>query len=289
MPDWENIRHLAALAAGGSLSAAARALGVDHATVARRVAALEQELSLKLIDRRGRRIALTTEGERIAGLAGAMDAAARGMERIAAGASGELSGEVTISAPPALAAAMLTAPLAELGREHPALTIRLIGETRTISLDRREADLAVRLTRPVVGDLTVTRLGAMPFRFYASPDYLARTPAEAWRFVGRDDRSAQQSHIETVAAGRPIGFVGSTSEIHRAAALAGAGLALVPDFLIDDTTGLVAVETGAPPFALDIWLVVHTDLKTAARVRVVMDRLRAAFAVSSPASARTCP
>ena len=96
MLDWENLRHLAALAKGGSLSAAARLLDVEHATVARRIAALETALSVRVVDRRGRKLLLTAEGARVAL------------------SSRDISGTVTLSGPPAYAAAALVVPLTRL-------------------------------------------------------------------------------------------------------------------------------------------------------------------------------
>jgi len=179
MIDWEDLRGFAALARHGTLSGAARALGVEHATIARRVAALEAGLGLRLVDRRGRKLMLTPEGLRVADSAGRMEAEALAAERIALAARAELSGRVTLSAPPALAAARLAAPLARLVERSPGLVIEVRGEKREALLDRREADIAVRLSRPRGGDLNVVRLGAIGFRFYANPEFVARTPPEA--------------------------------------------------------------------------------------------------------------
>jgi DNA-binding transcriptional LysR family regulator len=129
--DWEDLRHFAAFAASGSLSAAARRLGVEHATVARRIAALEMRLDLKLIDRRGRRLALTADGRRIAAVTDRMETDINAIDRIASGARSDLSGEVTISAPSAYAAAILATPLARLRKRHPDLRVRLLGEARS--------------------------------------------------------------------------------------------------------------------------------------------------------------
>src|SRR3990167_8104567 len=143
--DWDDLRHFSAFVAAGSLAGAARALRIEHATVARRIASLEARLKLKLVDRRGRRLTLTPEGEKVAALATDMAETIGAVERLADGARSELNGEVTISAPPAYAALVLAPGLIPLRARHPALRIRLLGETRMASLERREADIAVRL------------------------------------------------------------------------------------------------------------------------------------------------
>jgi DNA-binding transcriptional LysR family regulator len=283
MLDWENLRHLAALAKGGSLSAAARLLDVEHATVARRIAALETELNVRVVDRRGRKLLLTAEGERLAGIADRMEREALAAERLAASSRHGISGKVTLSAPPAYAAAALVAPLARLQDEHPELSIEVIGEVRKASLERREADIAVRLDRPRDGDLSIVRLGTITFHLYASPGYAAATPTAHWTFIGYGDelmRDAPQSrHLHQLKDGRPIRFLANTTEIQLSAARAGAGVALLPDFVAGNDGSLVVVGNIAP-LQREIWLVVHTDVRTAPAVRAVVDALKAAHQVA---------
>ena len=203
--NWDDLRHFAALAKAGSLSAAARQLGVEHATVARRILLLQESLGLELVDRRGKAWQLTVEGRRIAALAEEMEKQALAIARRSAAARPEIGGIVTISAPPVLAAKCLTAPLAALRQEHPALILRLIGEARQAHLSRNEADIALRLSRPEAGDVIMSKIGTIPFRLYAHKDYLARHAAPDWRFIGSDGEmgeAPQQAALENFAAGR---------------------------------------------------------------------------------------
>jgi DNA-binding transcriptional LysR family regulator len=294
--DWEDLQHLAAFAAAGSLSGAARRLAVEHATVARRIAALEAGLGLKLVDRRGRRLALTAAGERVAAAATRMAAETEAIARLADGARAALTGEVVISAPSAHAAAVLAPVLVDLQRRHPGLAIRLLGEARIASLERREADIAIRLSRPQQGELTAFKLADMPFRLYAAPAYLAATPEAEWRFIGGDGAMAgapQQGAAERIAGGRPFGFRSDHAEIQLALARAGGGAAMLPDFLVGDDGGLVRARPADPPVVREIWLVVHSDLRAAAPIRAVIDCLRKApglrRAGASPAAASATP
>lgn len=278
--NWDDIRHFSALASAGSLSAAARALGVEHATVARRIAALEEALGLALVDRRGRRWTLTAEGERIAAIGERMESDALAVRRAADGARAELAGTVTISAPPALAANFLTAPLVDLHRRNPNLTIRIVGEARTASLERSEADIAIRLSRPDDGDVTILKLGETLFRLYASPAYLATTLEADWRFVGYEapvGRAPQQIALEEYAAGRPFSFQASSVELQQIAARAGAGIAALPDFIASKDSELVPVFSDRTLLTRGIWLVVHSDLKRAAPVRAVIQTVQKVF------------
>lgn len=281
MIDWEDLRHFSALATEGSLSAAARRLDVEHATVARRVAALERSLDLKLVDRRGRRLALTADGMRIAAIAQRMDGEAQAVRRAVDSARSELAGTVTISAPPALAAAVLAEPLVALRRRHPGLDIFIRGEARRVSLDRREADIALRLERPERGDLTIVQLGALAFRAYACPSYLVATePAQRHWIVFDATMGAipQQRVIETAVGSRPVAFACTTLEIQRSLARAGGGVAMLPDFMAAGDAGLVEADGEAAPVMRGLWLVTHSDMTRAAPVRVVADALKDWFA-----------
>lgn len=280
MTDWENLHHFAALAQAGSLSGAARLLNVEHATIARRVAALETGLRLKLVDRRGRRLALTADGERIAALVERIGQDVRAIERAAEGARAELAGEVTISAPPALAAAMLARPLVALRGRHPGVRIRVLGETRRAALDRREADIAIRLTRPENGDLLIVKLTELSFRLYGSSAYLSQTRPEERVCIGCAgglDGAPQQAALSESMAGRPPGLRASTLAIQQALAREGGGVAMLPDFMAQHDLALVAVP-GQAPVAREVWLVMHADMRGSAAIRAVADAIRESFA-----------
>ncbi len=276
--DWDDLRHFAAFVTAGSLSAAARSLRIEHATVARRIAALEARLGLKLVDRRGRRLVLTPDGERVAALAERMSHDVHAVERLAAGSRSDLIGEVTISAPAAYAAAVLAPKLAGLARRHPDLRIRLFGEARLASLERREADLAVRLSRPERGELTGARIGTVAFRFYADPAYLARVDPAEWRFIGNEGpmaSSPQQKALERLAHPDRFAIYADHVGIQASLAKAGAGIAMLPDFVAAGDEALVPVRLADRPLLREIWVVFHTDMKGAAPVRAVIESLRA--------------
>jgi len=281
--DWQDLRHFAALAREGSLSAAARRLKVDHATVARRVAALEASLGLKLVDRRGRAYALTADGRNIARIAERMEEVAFGLDRAARGGRVGLAGPVTISAPPTLAGTLIAPRLVDLYAAHPGIQVRLIGEKRSASLSRREADVAVRLSRPTEPNLVARRVGRLAFALYASPAFLrAHRPAD-YRFIAYDEAmesAPQQQWLRRVAGARPVVLRATDLEVQREAAKTGLGIAALPRFLGDAEPGLQMIDAGGPRVARDIWLVVHRDLHRTPLVRAVLDFLASALALS---------
>jgi len=276
MFDWEDLRHFAALAREASLSAAARRLGVDHATVARRIVALEAALGLRLVDRRPRSYALTPDGTRIAALAARMETEAFAVDRAARAKTSGLAGEVAVSAPPLVASALIAPRLGELRARHPEIRLRLIGEKRSASLSRREADLALRLSRPVEQSLVARRIGTLSFALYGAPDYLARHDAADYEFIGYDEnleQVPQQQWLRAVASGRAIVLRSDDIAAHQAAARAGVGLAALPRFLGDSDGSLATVEVKGKAVAREVWLAVHRDLRAAPAVRAVMDFL----------------
>lgn len=279
--DWEDLHHFAVFAREKSLSAAARRLAVDHATVARRIAALEASLALKLVDRRARAYELTADGRRVASIAERMDDEAYSLGRAARSLQKGLEGEVVVSAPPALSSSCIAPSLDGLRSAHPGITLRLIGEKRAASLSRREADLAVRLSRPTESGLITRKLSSLVFALYATSTYLSSLPSAGHCFITGDrdfEDLPQQRWMKAVAAGRPIVLQANDQLSQLAAARAGVGIAALPVYLAERDPALVRVAAKPGTISRDIWLVVHRDLQKSPPVRAVMDFLADCFA-----------
>lgn len=274
--DWGDLKYVVALARAGSLSGAARQLGAEHTTVARRVGALETALGVRLFDRTARGYALTVEGEQIAELAFRVEDEVFGIERLARSRQSGLSGVVRISAPPTFASYFLAPRLAGLRGAYPDLRLELVGESRDVSLSRREADLAVRLNRPQPASIVAKQVGTMAYGLYAGRDYLARTPAPELDYLGYDDsleHVAQQRWVRGLAGERPLVLrTNDLATLHQAAA-AGLGAAALPRFLADPDPRLERLPVVAADASRELWLLVHPDLRRSPRVRAVMDHL----------------
>src|SRR5262249_34773107 len=184
--DWEDVRYFVALAQHASLSATARKLGVNHATVARRVASFEAALGRSLFDRRAGGYGLTLAGKAVLDEALAMDKAALAVsQRLDAGT--EVAGTVRLTTTRALADHFLIDRLDELHKRYPALDLEVTVEARYMSLARREADLALRMGRPKDSDLIARRVGTIHFAFYAAPAY--RRKLASAHLIGYDEES----------------------------------------------------------------------------------------------------
>jgi DNA-binding transcriptional LysR family regulator len=274
MVDWEDIRHFLAVAQVGTLSGAARNLKVDHATVSRRLAALEAALDVRLVDRLPRSCRLTTIGRQVFEQAAEMEAGAHGIARLAKAAHARLVGRLTLSAPPVLVAHLLAEQLARFRAEYPEIRLSLSAQGRQVSLSRREADVAVRLVRPDEADSVRRKVGVMTFGLYAHRSYAHLAAPERWQFIAFDQNFAdmpQQRWLLGIAGTRPIACELNHISEHLIAVRGGVGVAGLPCFLGDRDRDLVRIDQEVPSFARDIWLLVHHDLRKAPAVRAVMD------------------
>lgn len=280
MADWENLRHFLALARAGTLSGAARALRVDHATVSRRIAALEVELKMPLVERLPRSCRLTAAGVGVFEQVKAMEGAAFAIERQSQAQQTRLHGRVTLSASPVLTAHFLAPRMADFQAKYPDIQLSVTAEARQISLNRGEADIALRHARPTEASNIARRIGRMSFALYASREYPALTTPQHWRFVAYDEQFAdmpQQRWLLEIAGERPIGCELSDISSHLVAARCSAGVAGLPCFLGDAYDDLIKLDYEGSAFSRDIWLVTHRDMKRSSPVRAVMDFLSAAF------------
>lgn len=275
MLDWQDLRFFAVLARRGSLSAAARELDVDHATVGRRVASLEAALGLRLIDRLPRSCPLTEDGVAIAAMADRMEETAQAVVRRARGAAAPLSGTVRVTAPPALAAVSIAPHVHELRRAFPQLRLVLQASSSIASLDRGEADVAIRLSRPEEKGAVARRIGVMGFGVYGGAEYTNRPP-ETWEFVAFDeplDNVPQQAWLRRFLAGRSIAFEASDLFGQLAAAKSGVGAAVLPTLMGDREAALVRLDVTPRPPDREVWLIAYPDLRRSPAVREVINFL----------------
>ncbi|UKJ76247.1 LysR family transcriptional regulator [Azospirillum brasilense] len=270
--NWDDLRIFLELARTGSLSAAARALRISHATVGRRVAALEEGLGRSLVDRRADGYSLTADGEAVFALADGMDERALAILRQVSSQAG-LTGTVRLTTTQALADRFLMPRLGPFRVRHPGIDLEVTVDNRSLSLARREADVAIRLARPQRGDLIARRLATMGYGLVAA----AGAPDTV---IGYDEALADLPEAVWLArhmAGRRVAFRSNSLQTQLAAAKAGFGVALLPSWLTAGEPDLVPVPCDAPPLEREVWLVLHPDLRDVPRVRAVIEHLVALF------------
>ena len=204
MLPWDDLQSFLAIARHGTLSAAARALGVRQTTMGRRLLGLEARAGARLLTKTPGGYVLTPAGEAILGHVERIEAETLAVERRISGRDIRLEGVVRVTTLEILAVEVLTPALARLQRDHPGIALEISAEARSVSLTRREADIALRLVRLTQNDLAVRKVGDLSFGIYASagslerhgpPDFLRGAPGhgQTGGFVGDIDRERDRT------------------------------------------------------------------------------------------------
>ena len=274
--DWDNIRFFLALARAQTLSGAARALRVNHATVARRTAALEAELGCSLFVRREDGYALTLQGQAIFVTAEAMERSALAITPLDSLGAG-LQGKVRITTVPSIAQGLLLSCLAKFVEHRPELTLEFQLETRVASLARRESDIALRLGHPKDSSLWGKKLANVSYAFYGT-----RRQAESFaegdvpRLIGFDEDDvdvAENIWLRKTFPQMKSGLRVSGVIAQAAAARAGYGFALLPRFIGDADEALDEVKHLASMPPRELWVLSPKDLIRVPRIRAVFDAI----------------
>lgn len=281
--DWSLIAAFVAVAEGGSLSAAARAMGSTQPTLGRQIKALEGQLGATLFQRNPRGFDMTDVGASLLPAAMAMRAAANDLALTVAGKTASLAGTVRITASVATSVYHLPSIIADIRQQEPEIAIELVASDESGNLLYREADIAVRMYQPTQLDLVTRHLGGFPLGVFAAKSYLARrgrpqTPEDlmAHDFVGYD---ADTRIIDGFrAAGFPVdrdffnvrcddncGYL----ELIRA----GCGLGFAQKTILADDPTVEEINLGFEIPPLPVWLTAHQAMRQTPRIRRVWDLL----------------
>ncbi len=281
--NWDDLRIFLTLAREGTLTTAAKALGVSHPTVARRVAALEKQIGARLFDRLPDRFVPTSAGEELLEDTEAMERAALSIDRRSASLSDTVSGVVRLSAGEEISA-LLAHHLPDLRKRLKQIEFELTARHTALNLSRREADLLIREQVPDLADIVARKLGRTAYAIYAHPSLaVVRLPPASFKsvpWVGFDDdhtrMPGQRWLQERLDGGRPAIRCNNWLVV-RETARAGGGFAILPCYLGDADDRLQRIGGVIPEVFADQWLLVHRDLRALPRVRAVMDAVIGLF------------
>jgi DNA-binding transcriptional LysR family regulator len=290
MLDWDDLKTFLAIARHGTLSAAARALKVSQTTMGRRLDNLQARAGVTLLDRTPTGFQLSQTGAAIVDQVTRMEEAALALERTISGGDCRLEGVVRVTAVETFAAHILASGFMPLHAAHPGIVVELIADNRSLSLARREADIAVRLGRFEAHETIVRKIGEMAFAVYAAPSYLARHGTPNWADGAAGHRMVQVQDdlldtpdarwfAECARAANPV-LLANSREVQLRAVAAGLGLGCLPRYLADRYPGIGRIEADAGP-SREIWMGVHRDTRHAPRIVAVQDAI-----VDAVASAR---
>ena len=295
MQDWDDLRFVLAVARQRSFAGAAKLLGVNESTVARRIAKAEAGLQTTLFERSDGRLHPTEAGAELVRRAEKIELEVQAGEEAIAGTDVAVAGTVRITSVPLIVNRVLAPNLPSLLDQHPNLQVELIAEPADLSVMGREADIALRLARPQkemralarrIGDV---RFGVFGSRQATPKDAPWITYTEGMRFLPQSRWIAEQA----AKRGAALSAVRvSDAETLLQAIKAGLGKSFLPLFLAETEPELVRIDNGASAWSRELWMMVHPELKDLARIRttadwlagVMRERLRAADA-SDPAPA----
>lgn len=295
--DWNDLRLVLEIARAGSLAGAARALGVNHSTVFRRLNAFERGMGLRVFERLPEGYLPTPEGAAVCEQAERMEAAALALERNLVGADLRLSGSVRLTTAPNLAVDYVAPLLPALRQRHPEIRLEISAGDRDYDLARREADLALRATSHPPEFLIGRRLATLSWWVYGAPGYLAgrAVPTRPADLAEHDMIGPEPAFLRLPAMAWLLTQVPESRIVARAGdlntmaalAAAGLGLAVLPvDQRHPDLRPLLRLD---PSCDGQLWLLTHPDLHRVARVRAVFDflaeELRADPRLQSPQAA----
>jgi DNA-binding transcriptional LysR family regulator len=282
--EWDDLRYALAVAEAGSLAGAARALGVNHTTVLRRVTAFEKTLGLRIFERLPTGYVLTAGGEELIAAARRVDDTVTTLERKLAGRDLRLSGTVRVTTTDTLMGSILPEILAEFRTVHPGIALEIALSNAMFSLSKRDADVAIRPAKNPPEALVGRRVAKIAFAVYASPRYLATRckdedlPQHQW--IGLDDSLAGVSVAQWMRAELKTSDIALRADSllgAKQAAEAGLGLVALPCYLGDTSPGLVCVRPPIAAMETSLWILTHDDLRHTARIRAFTEFAATAF------------
>lgn len=284
MESWDDLRVVVAVARSGSLSGAARELGVHHATVFRRLGAIEHRLGVRLFERLAGGYVPTAAGQEVAETAQRIENDLAVLDRRVAGRDLRLTGTVRLATVDTLATLILPRHLAALRVAHPGIVFEIVVAPTLVNLSKREADIALRPTVDPPETLVGRKVASIAHAIYASASLAEAADALAGPWLVPDDSLSGSTMARWTRRHVPDErVVARANNVPALAALAaeGAGLAVLPCFVGAAHPGLVRV--GAPLEGWDsgLWLLTHEDLRRTARIRAVLDFLAGALAAET--------
>jgi DNA-binding transcriptional LysR family regulator len=279
MKDLNDLIYVAAVTQTGSLSAAARKLHVNHATVFRRIAQIETALGVRLFERDAGRYVATAAGEELAATGAAIELTAERSLLKVAGRDLRPSGVVRITTTDSFATTLLNPVLALCRARYPQITLHLGIDNNTLDLSKRDADIAVRPTRLPPDYLVGKCIAPLAFAVYGASDYLEKTSVNTlsehqWICLGESqERHRSLQWLQRIIPLERVGYrIDGFASVARACA-DGLGLAVLPCFLGDNLAPLRRFEEPVADLASELWILTHPDLRKTARIQTVFQLL----------------
>ena len=272
--NWDDLRFVLSVAQNGSVSAAARELGVNHATVLRRIAAFEERHGSQIFDKTARGYLVPDDRARVIDAAREVENAILAVERMIGGAQAPLSGVVRVTSTDTFCMGVLPAMLPGLRAVSNDLHVDLLSSNAHLDLARLDADIAVRPTLKLPDDLVGETTARLGFAAYSTPD-----APEVWLGLSGALQGSRPGQwlAKSVRDDQRVGSADSFLTLQQMAS-AGLGRAILPCFLADKEPRLTRLDLNLPDLSVDIWVASHADLAGIPRIRAVREHLLAEIA-----------
>ncbi len=266
--NWDDLRLFLAVARTGSISGAARQLGIQHSTVSRRMRRFETAIGARLIERKKSGYVLTHAGEQVAASATRMETEILGVDGALADLDAQLSGTLRVSAINNMASTVLMPMFARFREQHPHVELHVMVSNSDISLVEREADIAIRLSNSPPETLIGKRVLTVASAIYGSKTYLQALQSQGGkpRWIGVDCCTFHKTWTRQHCGEAKHDFISDDSLLTLSAIKQGLGVSILPCFMGDTEPALARYCEPDPGFNLGLWLLFHPDLKHTARV-----------------------
>lgn len=276
LPDWNDVRYAVMVARVGTIAEAARHLQMDQTTVSRRLRALESALGTPLFERCKGRLTPTPAGLAVLEHGQRIEAEIMALCHWASDRQTQVQGAIRITAVDALVSHYLAQHLADLHTRYPALSVELIASSRTLNLNRREADIAIRLARPADGDLVVRCLGRLAYGVYAATAFTTDAAWSSLPWVAYEHSLSDVPEMRWLAEHinpHKISLRCNNMDALATAVADGLGLAILPRFLGNRHQNLRCLSGATPLLQREMWLVIPRELRSIPRIQAVSDWL----------------
>ncbi len=277
--NWDDLRLFLAVARTGSISGAAKQLGVQHSTISRRIRQFEETLGTRLLERKTGRYELTQAGENVKEASDRIEREVLGVDGALLGKDTQQVGPLKVAALNNMASTVLMPMFASFNRARPQVELHIIVSNIDASLSQREADVAIRLTNTPIDTLIGKRIVTVASCIYGSRSYLEQLRKQGGepKWIGVECCGFHKTWTKQTFRGQSHNFYSDDTQLTHAAIREGLGVSILPCFMGDTDPLLERYCDPDPAFNLGLWLLLHPDLKRTARVLAFRDHMEQAI------------
>ena len=277
--NWDDLRLFLAVARTGSISGAAKQLGVQHSTVSRRIRKFEEKLGTRLLERKTGRYELTQAGENVKQASGRIEREVLGVDGALLGKDAQQVGPLKVAALNNMASSVLMPMFTSFSKQRPQVELHIIVSNIDASLSQREADVAIRLTNTPTDTLIGNRIVTVASCIYGSKSYLEQLRKQGGeaKWIGVDCCGFHKTWTKQLCNGQAHNFYSDDTQLTHSAISEGMGVSILPCFMGDADPLLERYGEPDPAYNLGLWVLLHPDLKRTARVLAFRDHMTKAI------------